>query len=78
LPELHAKLQVLPEQLAAARAGVASQQLVPQRVLVQLMSQPELVQTALPFAAGGLHLLPQLKQFDVSVDRLMAPVQLPH
>lgn len=70
MPELHAKLQVFPEQLAVERAGVASQQLVPQRVLLQLMSQPEPPQTALPLAAGGLHLLPQLKQFEVSVDRL--------
>lgn len=60
---------VFPEQPAVERAGAASQQLVPQRVLVQLMSQPEPVQTALPLAEGGLHLVPQLRQFEVSVAR---------
>lgn len=66
--------QVLPEQPALERTGVASQQVVPQRVLLQLMSQPELAQTALPFAAGGLQRLPQLKQFEVSVDRFTQAV----
>jgi hypothetical protein len=67
---LHVKLHVFPEQPALERAGVAPQQLVPQRVLVQLMSQPEAPHTALPFEDGGLQRLPQLKQFDVSVARL--------
>ena len=67
-------VQVFDEQPAVERAGVASQQVDPQRVLVQLMSQPELVQTAEPLAAGGLHLVPQLRQFDVSVARFTQDV----
>jgi hypothetical protein len=70
LPELHVNVQVFVEQPAVARAGVASQQLVPQRVLLQLMSQPELVHTAVPFDAGGLQRLPHSRQFDVSVATL--------
>ena len=34
---------------------------------ILFVSQPELVQTAEPFAAGGLHFVPQVRQFDVSV-----------
>lgn len=63
-------VQVLPEQPAVEPLGVAVQQLVPQRVFVQLMSQPVAVHTALPLAAGGLHLVPHIRQFDVSVARL--------
>jgi len=74
LPELQVNVQLLPEQPAVARAGVAPQQLEPQRVLLQLMSQPVLVHTAVPLAAGGLHFVPQLKQFDVSVDRFTQEV----
>ena len=63
-------MQLLPEQPAVAPVGVAAQQLVPQRVLLQLISQPVWVHTAVPLELGGLHLVPQLKQFDVSVARL--------
>jgi hypothetical protein len=69
LLELQAKVQVFPEQPAVEPEGVAPQQLVPQRVFVQLMSQPELPHTAVPFDAGGLHLVPQALQFEVSVAR---------
>jgi hypothetical protein len=69
LPLLHVKVHVLPEQPAVARAGAGGQQLVPQRLFEQLMSQPEAVQTAAPSLAGGVQRLPQLKQFDVSVER---------
>ena len=64
------KVHVLLEQPAVERAGVASQQVEPQRVFVHLMSHPELVQTAEPFDAGGLQRVPQLRQFDVSLARL--------
>jgi hypothetical protein len=74
LPEAQVKVQLLPEQPAVAPAGVAAQQLVPQRVFEQAMSQPEAVHTALPLDAGGLHLVPQAKQFDVSVARLTQAV----
>jgi hypothetical protein len=69
LPLLHVKVQVFPEQPAVARAGVAPQQLEPQRVFVQLMSQPDVVHTAEPFAGGGVQRVPQARQFEVSVDR---------
>lgn len=74
LPLVQVKLQVLVEQLAWASAGVAAQQLVPQRVSLQLMSQPDEPHTAEPFEAGGLHLVPQLLQFDVSVARFTQEV----
>ena len=70
LPAPHVNVQLLPEQPAVAPAGVGPQQLVPQRVLEQLISQPDAVHTALPLEAGGLHLVPQARQFDVSVARL--------
>ena len=65
---LHVKAQVLPEQAVWAPVGVAAQQLLPQRELLQLMSQPLALHTAEPLEAGGLHLLPQPKQFAGSVD----------
>lgn len=71
LPVLQVKAHVLPEQAGCAPDGVAPQQLVPQRELTQLMSQPLAVHTAEPFAAGTLHFLPQPKQFDGSVDKFV-------
>jgi len=68
LPVLHVKAHVLPEQPAWAPLGVAPQQLVPQRVLLQLMSQPLALHTAEPLEAGPVHLLPQPKQFKGSAD----------
>jgi len=66
---LHVNVQVLPEQPADEPVGVGPQQLVPQRVFVQLMSQPVAAHTAVPLA-GTLHLLPQVRQFNGSVARL--------
>ena len=60
---------MLPEQTVVAPDGAAAQQLVPQRVLAQLMSQAELEHVALPLAGTG-HLLPQLEQFKGSLARL--------
>ena len=70
LPLLQVNVQVLPEQPAVEPGGAVAQQLVPQRILVQLMSQPVAVHTALPLAAGGSHLVPHARQFCVSVARL--------
>jgi hypothetical protein len=67
LPLLHVNVHVLDEQPAVDRAGVASQQVVPQRVFVQLMSHIEAAHTAVPLAGGGLQRFPQFPQFDVSV-----------
>jgi hypothetical protein len=69
LPLLQVNVQAFPEQPAVERAGVASQQLVPQRVFVQLMSQVELEHTAVPLAGGGLHRFPQFPQFEGSFVR---------
>ena len=69
LPLLQVKLQLFPEQPAVERGGVASQQLVPQRVFVQLMSQVEALHTAEPFAGGAVHRVPHIPQFDVSFVR---------
>jgi hypothetical protein len=63
-------VQVLPEQPGVEPVGPVPQQLVPQRVLVQLMSQPVVLHTAVPLDAGGSHLLLQVKQFDRSVAKL--------
>ena len=74
LPLVQLKTHVLLEQLVCASCGAAAQQLVPQRVLLQLMSQPEEPHTAVPLEAGGVHLVPQLLQFCVSVARFTQAV----
>ena len=67
-------MQVLPEQTVVAPDGAAAQQLVPQRVLVQLMSQADDAHTPLPLDAGGGHTLPQVEQFYASLVRLTQAV----
>jgi hypothetical protein len=69
LPLLQVNVQLFPEQPAVARTGVASQQLVPQRVFVQLMSHIEEAHTAEPLAGGAVHRFPQFPQFEVSFVR---------
>jgi hypothetical protein len=71
LPALQEKAHVLPEQLTCAPEGAAAQQLLPQRVLLQVMSQLLAVHTAEPLEAGGVHFMPQAEQFDGSVAKLV-------